>query len=109
MGRYVVNHTYRSYRDGQAYGPWSVGSEMELSAEDAAWVNRDSPGTLTPVGQARQDAEEGPAEEEPVNDSTEEPSEQEEPTEEGSEQASSEREKKPARNRQHRGSTNRSG
>lgn len=46
MNRYTVNHSYRSRRDGQDFGPWSKGDEVELSDGDAEWVERDSPGTL---------------------------------------------------------------
>lgn len=52
MDRYTVQHSYRAWRDGRLYGPWLDGETVELSAEDAAWVNRDSPGTLAPTAPA---------------------------------------------------------
>jgi hypothetical protein len=79
MGRYTVGQSYSSWRDGDQYGPWEAGTEIELDDADAAWVERDAPGTLTPVV-AQPDPEKKPA-----------------------------RSKAAAANRQHRGGTNRSG
>lgn len=45
MPRYRVNHDYAS--DG--HGPWTKGSEVEATDDEAAWVNSDSPGTLSPA------------------------------------------------------------
>ena len=47
--RYTVKHNYKSYRDGQQFGPWEAGTEVELDEPDAEWVERDSPGALEPV------------------------------------------------------------
>ena len=47
MPRYRVGHSYSSRCDGVTYGPWAQGEEVELDVTAAAWVNRDSPGTLT--------------------------------------------------------------
>lgn len=49
MPRYNVTQNYKSRRDGLDYGPWEAGGQIDLSEADADWVNRDSPGTLTPV------------------------------------------------------------
>lgn len=46
MPRYTVAHRYTSQRDGQTFGPWEPGDEVELEQADAEWVNRDSPGAL---------------------------------------------------------------
>jgi len=46
VARYVVKRRYGSRRDGQQYGPWIAGTEVEMSESDADWVNRDSPGVL---------------------------------------------------------------
>lgn len=48
MPRYLVNHNYRSFSDGRAYGPFEAGQTVELVETDAEWVNRDSPGCLSP-------------------------------------------------------------
>lgn len=48
MGRYTVVRRYRSFTDGRWFGPFEPGAVVELSTADAEWVNRDSPGTLTP-------------------------------------------------------------
>lgn len=50
MASYAVNHSYTSRRDGQKFGPWSMGELVDLADADAEWVNRDSPGCLTEVG-----------------------------------------------------------
>ena len=58
MPRHTINHSYRSTRDGQTFGPWVQGDEIEVSAEDAEWLERDSPGLIV-VTQAtpKRDAE----------------------------------------------------
>jgi hypothetical protein len=43
--RYAVLHRYAS---GE-HGPWEMGTTVELTPAQAAWVNRDSPGTLAEV------------------------------------------------------------
>lgn len=43
---YTINHSYRSTRDGQTYGPWVAGDKVELSDADAEWLERDSPGVI---------------------------------------------------------------
>lgn len=53
MQRYIVKQAYRAYRDGQWFGPWEKDTQVELSEQDAAWVNRDSPGTLAKVAAAK--------------------------------------------------------
>lgn len=46
MPRYEVQHRYRS----NDYGPWEPGDQITLDdPEDAAYVNRDSPGTLKEI------------------------------------------------------------
>lgn len=49
MPRYNVNHGYRSYSDGRQFGPFVAGETVELDEREAEWVERDSPGCLTPV------------------------------------------------------------
>lgn len=56
MPRYRVEHRYAS----STYGPWVEGDHVEMSADEAAWVNHDSEGTLKvvdPQEQARQKRE----------------------------------------------------
>lgn len=54
MPRYQVQHRYKS----NDYGPWEQGDEITLDdPEDAAYVNRDSPGTLVEIDQEKQAAE----------------------------------------------------
>lgn len=48
MPRYRVNHSYRSFSDGRQFGPYEAGQTVELEDTDAEWVNRDSPGCLSP-------------------------------------------------------------
>ena len=52
MAEYIVGHRYESFRDGQRFGPYLPGDTVDLTEVDAEWVNRDSPGTLTPVADA---------------------------------------------------------
>lgn len=52
MARYTTNHAYKSHRDGQQFGPWAAGETVDLDPDDAAWVDRDSPGCLTADGDA---------------------------------------------------------
>lgn len=49
--RYKVQHNYTSFRDGQLFGPWEAGTEIELDEPDGEWVERDSPGALEPLGE----------------------------------------------------------
>lgn len=91
MALYVVNRRYSATRDGQRFGSWPVGSEVDLPAADADWINRDSPGTLSPPTAAQ-----GP-ESEPVTVPDAESVAIDEP----------ERSATPARDRQHRGGRNR--
>lgn len=49
MPRYKVGHAYQAFRDGARVGPWEVDSEVELDAELAEWVERDSPGALVAI------------------------------------------------------------
>lgn len=49
MPRYVVQQRYHSSADGQQWGPWEPGDEVELDEARAQWVERDSTGTLKPV------------------------------------------------------------
>lgn len=58
MDAYQVQHRYAAYRDGQQIGPWVEGDKVELSAADAEWVNRDSPGCLLAAGGVVKDAPE---------------------------------------------------
>jgi hypothetical protein len=60
MARYLVNHVYAAHTDGTYYGPWTPGETVELEAELAEWINRDSEGTLTELP----DPESKPAERE---------------------------------------------
>lgn len=102
MGKYEVNHRYQSYRDGAQYGPYEPGTVIDLDDVDAEWVNRDSPGALSPVGlepaliPAPQLSE--------VDEDTADPGEEDSPeSDEDTERAAP-----PARNRQHKGGRNRS-
>jgi hypothetical protein len=52
-GRYAVRWPYFARRDGRSFGPWAAGEAVELSHDDAEWVERDSPGVLTPKGSAK--------------------------------------------------------
>lgn len=46
MPRYQVQHRYKS----NDYGPWEAGDQITLdNLDDAAYVNRDSPGTLVEI------------------------------------------------------------
>ncbi len=46
MPRYEVQHRYRS----NDFGPWEKGDQITLDdPEEAAYVNRDSPGTLKEI------------------------------------------------------------
>lgn len=67
MARYTVDHAYLARRDGQQFGPWEPGIEVELPEEDAEWVNRDSPGSLRPAG-APAAAAEPPSDPDPTPD-----------------------------------------
>lgn len=54
MPRYEVQHRYKS----NDYGPWEKGDQVTLDdPEDAAYVNRDSPGTLVEIDPEKQAAE----------------------------------------------------
>ena len=90
MPRYKVEHPYASGPAHQRIGPWEPGQEMELSAEEADRVNRDSPGTLTPVA-AKPKTKAEPEPEAAAEDAPEEPK----------------RQQRTARDRQQRGSRNR--
>lgn len=46
MKTYTIGHAYRSTRDGVTYGPWAGGESVELDADTAEWLERDSPGVL---------------------------------------------------------------
>ena len=60
MPRYTVAHRYFAVDNGQAVGPFEPGSTVELDTDRAEWVNRDSPGTLTPVRAAAAKATDSP-------------------------------------------------
>lgn len=53
MGVYKLGHDYEAYRDGQRFGPWTAGGLVELDDADAEWVERDSPGALSAVKDAK--------------------------------------------------------
>lgn len=48
MPPYTVRHAYAAYRDGRKFGPWRTGEVVDLTTEEAAMVNADSPGALAP-------------------------------------------------------------
>jgi hypothetical protein len=50
MPRYAVLQNYGS----GTYGPWEMGTQVELDEDQAVWVNRDSPGTLARVKHGQQ-------------------------------------------------------
>lgn len=60
MAAYIVNHAYRALRDGAVYGPYVPGTTVELDPADAEWVNRDSPGALSPVAAKAEEKVEQP-------------------------------------------------
>jgi hypothetical protein len=45
MPKFIVLHKYRS----DTFGPWEPGAVIELTEEQAAWVQHDSPGCLMPA------------------------------------------------------------
>lgn len=45
MARYKLNHRYAT----QDLGPWDAGTEIELTDNEAAQVERDSPGAITVI------------------------------------------------------------
>lgn len=49
MPRFKVKHAYQAFRDGARIGPWGADEEVEVDAELAEWVDRDSPGALEVV------------------------------------------------------------
>lgn len=53
MPRFKVRHKYASSHNGRQFGPWEAGDEIDLDGPDAEWVERDSPGALEPVEQAK--------------------------------------------------------
>lgn len=59
MATYKLNHAYEAYRDGTRFGPWAKGDLVNLDADDAAWVERDSAGALSKVDDKK--PTEGPA------------------------------------------------
>ncbi|WP_328465528.1 hypothetical protein OHA21_43825 [Actinoplanes sp. NBC_00393] len=52
MAKFTVNHAYKASRDGQQLGPWKPGDVVDLEQADADWVNRDSPGCMSPTSAA---------------------------------------------------------
>lgn len=48
MAEYKVNQDYRAVYAGQVIS-FTKGHTSEVEDDQAEWVNRDSPGTLTPV------------------------------------------------------------
>lgn len=52
MPRYRILHRYSSNQ----FGPFEVGTEIELTEADAAWLLHDSPGVLTEIDPAEQQA-----------------------------------------------------
>ncbi|HEV8653124.1 MAG TPA: hypothetical protein VG276_27960 [Actinomycetes bacterium] len=55
MPRYEVLKDYRS----GGHGPWEKGSKIELDADDAEWVNRDSSDTLKQIPGLGEEAKTG--------------------------------------------------
>lgn len=96
MPQYVAGWRYHSTRDGQSFGLWLAGTVVDLSDEDAAWVNRDSHGVLTPYVEPVPD---------PVATQPLPPTPEPEPAT----AAVPEREAKPTRDRMVRGGRNRTG
>lgn len=105
--RYIVQHAYRSRRDGRDFGPWEEGESVELDNElDAEWVNRDSPGTLEP------EADDETAGEPDEDQAHAEPVDQNDPGEKEAEENQAdddpaERQQRAPRNRQRRNGPNR--
>ncbi len=48
MPRYRINHRYNS----GDFGPYAEGTEVELTEEEAAWLDHDSPGVVILVDTA---------------------------------------------------------
>ena len=46
MPFYTVQHRYGSRNGEQTFGPWEAGETVDLTEDEADWVNRDSAGCL---------------------------------------------------------------
>lgn len=46
MSLYTLTRDYAAIRDGKRFGPWKAGEVVDLTDDDAAWVERDSLGAL---------------------------------------------------------------
>lgn len=51
MRRFKLTRSYKAVRDGTQYGPWPAGHQVELTGEEAEWIDRDSPGALLDLGE----------------------------------------------------------
>lgn len=49
MARATIAHRYYSEDNGRVYGPWEPGDEVELTADELARIERDSPGVIANV------------------------------------------------------------
>lgn len=52
MAKFKVQHNYSSNNNGRFFA-YDEGVEVEVDDDVAEWVNRDSPGTLKPVSEAK--------------------------------------------------------
>lgn len=69
MNTYVVVHNYAAQRDGKRYGPLRPGELIELSDEEAAWIEADSPGALKlPDADPAEDTTTVPVDQEPAEE-----------------------------------------
>jgi hypothetical protein len=46
MPFYTVQHRYSARNGEQTFGPWEGGETVDLTEDEADWVNRDSAGCL---------------------------------------------------------------
>jgi len=103
MGRYIVKRRYSARGPRAQLGPWPIGVEVDMSTEDAEWVNRDSPGVLEPV--VVEPVEPGDAE--PVGEPPAEPEPGVEPDDDEPLESSAEAVGQPAKDRRYRGGRSR--
>jgi hypothetical protein len=60
VSAFTAQRSYSSRRDGRQFGPWAAGETVDLDPEDAAWVERDSPGCLRAVPPAAAETRQKP-------------------------------------------------
>lgn len=60
MAKYTVQHRYFSYYNFKQLGEWQPGDVVDLEEDEAAFVQRDSPGCLVPYVDLRRAVEAAP-------------------------------------------------